>query len=209
MIDKTHLIGGNMKFFLLALLMVVAVGCKEIKGNLNVVSEMELIKKRNKTVTLAPGHYDAEIKPKKRYLRVGITNEEGFSHTFKFPLLDEKQIPKRNGSFILLAKDTGQNVNLVGEIQTDDTWSDERRGYERCDYWARERRCYNDGRRTRCRIERVRRRGYQNVRYQLVTTRQVVAVDFLPLTESTEALAEFDARRTWTDRYYTYTGICR
>ena len=204
------------KWMAMSAVLVAALGlgaCKaKIDGQLTVDQSFDLnLKRKGRTYTVPAGQHEVTIALKKKrrgnhYAELQIKNEKGRTQKAQFQFPEGSEIPKEGGSFSVAAADSGQNVDLEGNIDFERTDSEEREGWEGCWYDDWERYCEIDAHgNRRCYNRRVSRRGERRVRYFVRTEdRHLTSA----VSQGGEVIASFDGERSDSWRVYTYEGYC-
>ncbi|MCB0343261.1 MAG: hypothetical protein H6626_02335 [Pseudobdellovibrionaceae bacterium] len=130
--------------------------------------------------------------------------DESYSFEFRVPAGNE--LPSENGSFYLPSAESGQPVDVSGELQTTRWRSDLRRGYEWCDYSCQEYICYGNNdcgwRWTTC-------RGQRYVEYYTNYMKREFQFKVLPPGKSEVTNARFEGSQTGAHNDYIHQGMCR
>lgn len=141
-------------------------------------------------------------------LTVRVSKYKKVKIPFKIPNGD--QFPKYSGDFELKGVDSMQPVDIMGNIDTQESDSELVRGYERCTYKTDESVCHTAGSppQTHCTTQSVTHHGRQQVEYYFHYTNTELNLDVLaPLTNT--VLANYVGKRNLQEKRYTFLGRCR
>ena len=205
------------KFFLfsLSLATLSLTACDEVfKGALSLSSETSLTNTKNKTVVLPAGVYEAQFRAESEDLVELRLKSGSKTHKIPFHLPENFEIPSKSGRFTLPGSESGQPVDLQGEVESVTTESESYRGYESCSYSDYEEICErwvdSNGRvHYRCYCQyRTRSDGEQRVEYYFIHTDKSITAQ-ISRAGTEDALGEFAGDYRESDKVYTYTGECR
>ncbi|MCB0389999.1 MAG: hypothetical protein KDD58_01855 [Bdellovibrionales bacterium] len=213
-----------MKTIGLCLLSFLLMACNDIEGVLKLSEAIQFNTKYNGTVTMEAGDYDVKLShdKKSRYIKVEFPNEndDGFppgedddwrddSYEVRFKYSSSTIIPEDNGEFLISHIESGQNVDLYGSVKTTIQKGGLTRDWERCTYRERRTHCFPDRNgRTICDTYWDEVWGRRDVEFYPVTTDKTLNV-VLTKPASDVSSANMNIHQVWTDRDYTYVGICR
>ena len=198
-----------MKNLLLPLLLVLASGCIDLQGNLDITEKMVLKHKtvfnNVKYVTLNPGQYNATFKiSHDQKFKLSI---QGRNKDIKLKTNRSIQIPA-NGNILVSASDMGQKYDLDISMQTQTQRGDDIRRHESCSYIRYERRCHG-GRNGQiiCREVPITRHGTQTRVFYVNTTKRAFSAEFL-LPNSNMSVAKFHGRNTSRHEVTEFRSHC-
>lgn len=223
--------GENMKHLLILAFALTLGGCyqKTVNGEFSVYEAFQL-KKGNKTITIEPNEYSAQLKLKdKKKFQLVIPGVKGKKFTFKFP--KQLMVPRSQGTLTLRARDLNQPVDVELIFNTDTSRSERRTEVENCSRTFYDRVCrWEDtpgrricrtdhmGRRV-CRYEQPRRRrvcrsvprtvfGTREVTYRTVSTETFFTAE-LYRPSTSEMVATFNGRENKFRREVLSREACR
>lgn len=204
------------KFIALAFALVAFSAC-EVDGTLTVQQPLTMTAKKNKSVTLQPGSYRAEVEAHDDKLEIEVKVGRDEKKITLRPA-DGQTLPKRNGQIFIPASQSGQSFDLNGVVNTvsvngNKVWADQSCTAYRPVYVCQTvvvgyDRYGNPIWRQVCRTENQPYPGRQEIEYYPVTTTTDVDMAFLNPGTTTQ-LAEFGGTRTTVRNVYTYRGPCR
>lgn len=191
--------------------------CDEMTGTNVVTQTINAVDKKGKQVSIKPGTYKMGFKydEKHRDLEIKIkkASEKGKDVKLELTVASDVTMPRDNGSFALMASQTGQSFNLEGQVDTRSEDSGTTRTTESCsidrtEYICHET-CDSEGCNcsTTCADEVVSYPGSHEVEYYYTTTTRTVNMQFKNSSDSAE-LAKFNAVNVSDDKNYTYEGEC-
>ncbi len=161
--------------------------------------------------TINPGEFKAyfSFKSKKRAkLTVKIKKNTKIEIPLKIPAGAE--LPNYNGSFSLLSEQSGQPIDIHGDIVTTESTSGSFTGTDSCTYQDWEMVCHTVGNPPTpvCSHQSVTKYGRQYVEYyyQYTNTHLELTVQ---APGSNYVLADYDGTRNAEDKIVTYRGECR
>lgn len=195
----------------LSLGLVCALAIAACSNTINgvLVANQTLTFNAKKAAPLAPGKYEAALKASKKEVKLSIDvpgQKKATEVSFKVP--KSVSLPQENGSFELLAEQSGQPYDVKGTVKTVHVDGQEKWDWESCTYQAQRQECYygHNGH-PQCYIVTYTVHGTRNVRYFVRNTTQSMDVNLLTATRA--AAGNFNATEYSTSRVYTATGACR
>lgn len=180
------------------------ISCGGLEGTLSVNKSFNLMDRKGKTHQIDEGRYDVNLVYKESKHRLNLTFKET-QETIEIQTPDNFVIPE-NGTFVLSSQDSGQSVDIKGEVETTQRRSQEMLDRQSCNYTGYEPVCTTGPNgQTSCTTAAVTKWGWQDVRYYNLETRQRLNSDFL---ERGYSVGKFSADNTWVERRETYRGQC-
>jgi hypothetical protein len=193
-----------MKNQILALGCLLLVGCGGLEGQLKVSQTFSLFDRKGQETVFSPGSQEVNLVYKESKNRLTLTLNET-QEKIEIQTPEGFTVPD-NGPFNLKAQDSGQMVDIKGEVKTTQKQSQPMREQQSCNYTAYEPVCYTGPNgQTSCSTQAVNKLGWQTVEYYNIETRQVLNSDFI---ENGIKVAAFFADNTWRERRETYKGQC-
>lgn len=191
----------------LCALALVACG-KTIDGVLT-NSEALTFNVKNKQIALPAGKYETSIKfASKTEVRLEIAVPGQKNIVVPFKVLKSAPLPQENGTFELLAQDSGQPYDVAGSVKTINVDTQEQSNQESCSYTVYQQNCsYNPQGVPVCYSVPYTIYGWRDVRFFDRSTTQDVTFNLLTATKSTAGA--FSASQKSNSRIYTYQGACR
>ncbi len=201
-----------MKRTLPLFLALVFAGCQGFEGQMNALKPFEAIAKngafgRAKTIVVPTGTHSVSVE-------TGVS-----SATISLELSGKKEaivvkvprnrIPKEQGGFEVLASESGQPFDMLGNLDIDHTRSRRYRDQEACSRTVPREVCgYDSEGRWYCMIDYVTVYGRQEVEYYNLSTRRHLDVRLSNPADTNDVLATLDGHDTTVDKVYTYQGHC-
>ncbi len=202
------------KILSLAVALIALTGC-DIEGQLNVSQPLTMIEKGNKTLSLQPGIYKADVEAgdNKIKLEVRVNGKDR-----KVNIRTRQPLPRQNGDIFVSAAQSGQPFDADGSVNTTRSSSGRQHGWEGCTTYQRRWVCRdvlvghdrngNPIFRRVCQDELVPYPGQQEVEFHVVTTTTEVDIALLAPGTNTQ-LAAFTGDRSTSQRVIDYRGYCR
>ncbi|MCB0356944.1 MAG: hypothetical protein KDD40_08050 [Bdellovibrionales bacterium] len=215
-----------MRHFILILAALLFVGCDEIKGNLHLKTDVAFKTQYNGKHLFKAGEYEVTLSHNERsnYFKILFPNENdnGFPdlpgedddwrndpYEVRFNYSSNNSIPEENGSFFIGHNESGQNVDLHGEVKTDKNRGSFTRKWEQCQYRELRTRCFTDRNgHYFCEDYWENVWGYREEEYYPISVSKTLSV-FLTPQESNENVGQIDIHESWVEKDYTYVGRCR
>jgi hypothetical protein len=214
----------------LLLISVFAASCINLNGQLNVEQTMSAKTKggflnlKKRTVTVAPGSYNADLKingDKNFVLKLQLSNDSDKEILIPIKSRDSLNLPD-NGDVRISGDDISQPFDINGIIKTDTSESSTTTSRESCTYTRREKRlekvCTTTNPRgsdvsvTRCeevvRNVEVSVAGTRLVDSHIRYTNRVLTAKFNDINTAAQ-LATFRASGTTSEKINDFVGICR
>jgi hypothetical protein len=183
--------------------------CGGISGTLSVREMFHLKDRKGQSYEIPTGNHKVTLNYKENKNRLIVTFDElnGEKTTIEANTPENFSLPD-NGPFNLTAAEYGQEVGLVGNVQTVQTRTPEQYGRQSCQYTDYETHCVTNGHgQTACHQVPVTRPGYQDIRYYDVNTDQTLTADFVK-AEQSASVAQVNAHSSYTQRQVTFQGFC-
>jgi hypothetical protein len=163
-----------------------------------------------KLATVNPGSYSMDVDA------LGASTFRIYLKTDRKQLNIELDIPSgksipSNGTFSLSSAESGQPFDLLGQVQTDVSQTQETRTQESCQITHTEQVCglkpgqSGQGPVYACWTETFTREGIEDVQYYYRTTTENLQAQ---LVQSGAQAAHYAGSKTSTDKIYTYKGGC-
>lgn len=190
---------SSLKFVLAISGLLILNACKTYDGQLEVRQTLEFNEKKNNFIE--PGLYDAKLKidsETSTTLTVAVGSSSK-NPKIKFKIPKQEKLPEDNGPFELSAAQTGQPYDIRGDLKTTVTQSDEKMGYESCQYHDYVYDCYYQGGKKHCGYFYKEMRGERCIRYYNRYRDQVIAFDLL-ISNSKTSLGKFEGSHRSTER---------
>lgn len=163
---------------------------------------------KKKAVSIPAGKYETKVKAAKKEVTLEIKvpgQKKATEVSFKVP--KGAQLPENNGEFVLTADQSGQPYDVKGSIKTTHVDGPERWDWESCTYEVQRQECWYQGGQPVCRWVYYTVHGQRDSRYFIRDTTQVVAFDLVNATAA--AAGSFSGTDRYSQRIYTYQGMCR
>lgn len=181
--------------FPLLVFSLLLVGCKHIKGTLDLNSDLTLKDKHGKSFVLAPGQYTMDWTKKnvfgKKFVSFWVKDLKGKKHTVHLPDPGITEVPSESGEFLLEAGKIKQNFDVAGKVSTEVSNSDSVRAVESCSIP----------------LVSMLLFGNREVTYHVRTTSLYIKTAFLSLQNGSE-LGAFDGADVKDEVVYDYYGPC-
>ncbi len=190
------------KLVLISALFLGLTGCEDMGGTTSVAEAFNVFV-NNKRHTIAKGVYNTTLNFKRDKVEVTL-NGNNTKTKIKFQYAPGTRLPS-NGPFELRSEQTGQPVDVFGEIQTTETRSERRRGVESCQYQDVDVVCGPHG----CSSVPVNRWGQQVIEYYLRTVNRVVKFNIVEVNASSNRLAKFNGESEYSEKVILYQDRCR
>jgi hypothetical protein len=190
------------KFIILAALAMGLVGCEEMGGETHVAQAFNVIVK-NQKVTVQPGQYRTSLNFERDKVEVTLLSENNSKTKIKFYYAQGTTFPS-NGPFELKSEQTGQPVDIKGNIQTVETRSQPQRGYQNCQYQDYQTICNEQG----CTTVPVNRWGRQYTEYYVRTIQRNVDFEILESHAQANKLANFNGASAYSQNVITWQDRC-
>jgi hypothetical protein len=200
-------------------IVLITTSCLKLEGNLKVSESISVKEKyglfnsKTRTITVAPGKYEAALKIKDEDSFV-LKLEKG-GKTIDVPIKLAKKIDlPRNGKFSVAHTKTSVGLNLNGTVNTEVESSSITDTIESCTIEAKHRVCERVCNKETRRCEHVCREiittseGHRDVSYHYDTTTTRLELE-LSKANSTAVAAEFNGKDVSTQRINDYYGSCR
>jgi hypothetical protein len=203
------------KSTLLLTVLTVLSGCN-IDGVLSVSQSVNLIDKKGKVIPLQAGRtYKAEVGCDDGKLEFNI-KVNGKEKKIKLRLPYGQKMPKYNGQLAIPSSQSGQPVDIIGELRTDKDASDDIQGIETCTKQDYERVCEkliakdaqgNTKETVTCGMKPITLYGKQKIVYHYLTTTTRAGVLLLDPASKVE-VANFKGKESSTQTIVTFRGNC-
>jgi hypothetical protein len=200
-------------------IVLITTSCLKLEGNLKVSESISVKEKyglfnsKTRTITVAPGKYEAALKIKDEDSFV-LKLEKG-GKTIDVPIKLDKEIDlPRNGKFSVAHGKTSVGLNLNGTVETEVESSGITDTTESCTIESRHRICERVCSRETRRCDNICRdivtisEGHRDVAYHYDTTTTRLELE-LSKANSTAVAAEFNGKDVSTQRINDHYGSCR
>lgn len=188
----------------LILSMFIFTGCREVtfQGSLDVDSKLSIKNSDNQVVNLNAGKYPLKLTASKRKVVMLVKTSNSNETQFELLMPKDVQIPE-NGTVQLKASETGQNFDLVANVETVFRDSADIRDVESCKTQRWETICTPDG----CFNRPVDVWGQKRVVYKNRTYTRNLEAEFLT-KNSNQRLATSESTNKEVQRVYVSQGPC-
>jgi hypothetical protein len=184
-------------------------GCNEIEGVFSSKVDVTLKTHKNKSLVVPKGDYASDIEidtdDKEATLSMKVADR---SRKFIFRFAKEIEFGEGVTAINIPSAESGQPVDLIGEVNTTVKDGPLQGEYETCwtDAWVKV--CHEHGQgKVSCYWKKERVPGQMWVEYIPRTITRTVALDLTP-PQKTTLLAEFNGQRKDSQRIYRYQGMC-
>lgn len=189
-------------FIISSLLFLSACDTSFFEGVISVKQQMLVKSNMMENVTVPVGDYGAKLEFISRdQIRLNLIIN-GKNKQLNLYLPKKLNLPD-NGPFAVSSKDLGQDFGAQGESNTVVTDTQIQRGWEHCTYQRSEVVCYPQG----CYTEWRTVYGQQQVEFFDRVSNQKISVNFIN-EQNASLLSNFGGERNFSERIYTYKGMC-
>lgn len=199
----------NLKGLTLLLSVGLLLGCKDYNGHLEVYENISVKPKRGDSL-LRSGEYTVELKvksSKKSVLEIKNASTDGDDIKLEFKY-NKNTIPKYNGTFKILAKESGQPFDVLGELKSQTHERGPYRRTESCSYTRYETICWPTPRGTVCRSEPRHYQGWEDIEYYDSVTEQNLSLELKDSMDK-RRLGLMNGRDTERTERVVYRSGCR
>ncbi|MCB9092467.1 MAG: hypothetical protein H6621_02305 [Halobacteriovoraceae bacterium] len=194
-----------MKYLILFLSFLTLNSCIEGDGKFDVYQNLVLKDKKSNEILLSPGAYRAQIIVKNKKMTLKIPGKKKIN----FEIPKDVYVPEQNGSFELPSTLTGQNYDLVGDIQTTYDRGEDFYGVESCSHYRSYRRCTRNSRNQIVWISQsALLRGEQDISYHNESKNTDFVLELLELLTG-NSVAQYSMNQTLHYRVVDYRSSCR
>lgn len=192
-----------------ALCTLALVACGKTIDGLLTNTEALTFNVKDKAFSLPVGQWETAIKfASKTEVRLDITVPGQKNTVVAFKVLKSNPLPQENGTFELLAQDSGQPYDVSGSVATTHVDSQEQWQQEGCTYQTYRTEChYQPNGAPVCYSIPYTVQGWRDVRFFNRDSTQTVDFNLLTATKSTPGA--FKAVDQSSRRVYTMQGQCR
>lgn len=190
----------KLKIVLLSLVTLFIAGCDEMEGELN-VSKSFRVNGRSGQEKIETGVYKTALDFKRGRVVAEIQRPSG-KVKVDFNVPDNSSLPD-NGNFELRSAQTGQSVDIVGNVKTNESKSAMQSGYENCQYQDFDPVCGQNG----CITRPVQRWGRQYAEFYFIDTDKNIQF-FMNDVGSTKHNAKFTGVSRVSQKVIVRQGQC-
>jgi hypothetical protein len=185
-----------------------AVACTKTIDGVLTNSEALTFNVKNKSVSIPAGRWETTVKiPGKKEVKLVITTQNNQKTEVSFKVLSSAPLPQENGTFELLAADSGQPYNVNGSVKTTHVDSETQWQTESCMYQVQRQECYHTPQGNECHWVTYDVQGFREVEFFMRDTTQVVEFNLMNVDKSTPG--EFSGTDQHSERIYKYQSACR
>ncbi len=189
-----------LKSLILALGVLFLGSCKlKVDGDLSVLEDFTL-RKGDQTYTYSADDYEASMKLVSNRTKLRMTIKEGEqSRKFYFTIPEGTELPRWDGEVFVPAADNGQDYDMLANVSTVESRSEDRWGCESCTYQEQVWRCYGGT----CGWYSETVWGQRSVHYYVKYFDTSYTLNF-SAPQSSEETASFQGERQSFERWYHY-----